>query len=174
MKSILPLCALFFALCFVAFSGEGNCLPVEFLAALAAPKKVTLFSLEPEIDRPIEAQPPKPHESHHGFKVLGSTELAQEAPRTAAIDAIKKAVAAFDGTMARCFEPRHSLRVLTDKGVTYDLVVCFQCDQLRMYRDAKELGTVGVTASSKALDDLLTRANVPLPKGPRSPARNGG
>ena len=162
MKLILTLCAMFFAMGFGAAAAGANTLPEEILAALAAPKKVTLFSLEPEIDHPPEGPQPKSDESHHGFKILGSTELTEEATRTAAIDAIKKAVAAFDGVMARCFEPRHSLRVLTGKGITYDLVVCFQCDQLRIYKGDKEIGSVGVTAPSKALDDLLVRAKVPL------------
>ena len=147
-------------------AGEKR-LPDEIIDALASPKKVILFSLEPEIVRPFDAPQPKPDESHHGFKILGSTELVEESPRTAAVEAITKAVAAFDGEMARCFEPRHSLRVTTTKGATYDLVVCFQCDQLRIYRGEKNIGSVGLTAPSKALDDLLARAKVPLAKAPQ-------
>ena len=164
MKFILTLWVMLLAIGFGSVVAAENGLPDEIVSAFASAKKVTLFSLEPEIDRPFDAPRPKPDEGHHGFKILGSMELAEGAPRTAAIEAIKKAVASFDGAMARCFEPRHSLRVLTEKGITYDLVVCFQCDQLRIYKGDKNIGGAGLTGSSKVLDELLAKANVPLSK----------
>ena len=164
MKTLIALlCSLTAAI--AATPVEPNNLPDEAVAALKTGTKFLLFSLEPEIDRDILAPKPKPEESHHGFKILGSTELVDATSRSSAVAAITDAVRDFNGVLAKCFEPRHSVRVIADNGTTYDFVACFQCHQIYVYRGKERIDTAGMTGSQKRLDDLLVKAKVPLAKG---------
>lgn len=149
----------------VAFAATATeQLPNEAVAALKTGKKFILFSLEPPSDRKLGAPEPKPEQSHHGFRILGSTELADTEARVSAIAAITDAVRHFDGALAACFEPRHSLRVIAANGTTHDFVACFECHQVYVYRGDNRIGTAGMTGSQKQLDDLLIRAKVPVAK----------
>ena len=162
-----------------------NDLPAEVVAALKTGTKFVLFSLEPpvtsveephlkpgmskdqevkELQRAIKELKLNPSEGHHGYTILGSTELADAAAQASAIAAITDAVRGFDGTLAACFEPRHSLRVIAANGTRYDLVACFECRQVYVYRGDTRIGTAGMTGSQKRLDDLLVTAKIPLAK----------
>jgi hypothetical protein len=188
MKILLALlCA--FTTTFAAAPDKSNALPGEALAALKTGTKFVLFSLEPpvtaikdpeitpemtrdqvqkEFERFHREMKLNPEEGHHGYKILGSTELADAGMRASAIAAITDAVRDFDGIVAKCFEPRHSLRVRAANGATYDFVVCFECHQVYVFRGKKRIGTAGMTGSQKRLDDLLVAAKIPLAQ-PTSP-----
>ncbi len=184
MKALLALlCSLTAA--FAAAPVKSNDLPAEAVAALNNGTKFVLFSLEPpittitepqlrpnmtdeqkqkELERFAKELKLKPDEGHHGYKILGSTELADARSRASAVAAITEAVRGFDGAVADCFEPRHSLRVVTANGTTYDFVACFECRQVYVYRDRTRIGTAGMTGSQNRLDDLLIVGKVPLAK----------
>ena len=167
MRILLILLCLFTT----AFSGDSrppNALPAEVSAAFSNGTKFILFSLEPPPIPDFDAPPPKPIEGHHGFKILGSTELADAPSRASAFAAIGDAVRGFNGLVAGCFEPRHSLRVITRDGKVFDLVTCFACHAVRIYRDDKLIAIVGITGSQKRLDDILTAAKVPLAPKPQT------
>ena len=163
MKSLVAvLCLLTAAL--PAAPVKSNNLPDEAVAAFKTGTKFVLFSLEPPITRDPEKPQLKPEEGHHGFAIFGSTELADAPSRASAVAAITDAVRGFDGLLALCFEPRHSLRVIAANGTTYDFVTCFECHQVYVYRGKKRIGTAGMTGSQKRLDDLLVAAKIPLAK----------
>ncbi len=135
---------------------EKNEVPPEVVKALHAPDKVTLYSLEPW------EQPTDKDEKLHGFKILGQSEL--DAKQTViAVREFETAVSGWDGAIAMCFDPRQALRVSANKH-TYDLLLCYACHQLYIYRDGESMAQLGAHGSSKILKDLLTEVGLPISK----------
>lgn len=145
-----------------------NKLPDEAVEALKSGVKFILFSLDPLIAFEAEKEKLKPEENHHGFKILGSTELVNPETKTTAIASLADAVRNFNGIAAGCFFPRHSLRVITAKGATYDFVTCFECYHIEVYLGEKRIGGAGIFGSQEQLDKILTAAKIPLPKPPEA------
>ena len=85
--------------------------------------------------------------------------------RKTLLAALEKGAKDNDGTVARCFDPRHGIRVKAgDK--TIDLVICFACYQTKVFTGDKLSGDYLTTDSPQpALNRVLKDANVPLPKG---------
>lgn len=163
MKIILALFCLFTS-AFASVPFTPNSLPAEAVTAMKTGARFILFSLDPPSFGVPKTPELKPVESHHGFKILGSTELVDVTSRASAVAAITNAVRNYNGVAAGCFNPRHSLRVITATGVTYDFVACFECAGLQVYRGEEGLASAGLTGSQKGLDDLLTKANITLSK----------
>jgi hypothetical protein len=129
-------------------------LPAEVVAAFQAAKTARLYSLEPT----GELLPH--HERLHDERVLGDTTLTWE-QTAAAFRLVKKGVAEGHDRLAYCFAPRHALRVTT-RDHHYDLVICFECVRVVVYRDNEELSSVGLTASPEYFNQLLKAGRVPL------------
>lgn len=56
---------------------------------------------------------------------------------------------------AMCFEPHHALRAVDD-GLLVEVVICFECSQLYVYRNGTESGYATISAAARAgLDRLL-------------------
>lgn len=72
-------------------------------------------------------------------KVLGRTALTDEKTITKLVKAFRAGVNERDLMPASCFWPRHAIRVVHD-GVTYDIVICFECSQYEWYTDDKRQG----------------------------------
>ena len=98
----------------------------------------------------------------HGAKVLGQTKVKGEADLKALVGALKKGVADGEGG-ARCFIPRHGVRVAHD-GKTYDLLICFECHWVYVFTDKSDKPLVLMIADlpQKVFNKLLTDAKVPL------------
>ncbi len=131
-----------------------NKLPEEATKILRVPQSAIFYSLEPW----EEAKPGE--KTLHHFKILGQTNLDPQKESSVA-GAFEKAIADWDGMIAACFDPRHALRVTSEKHV-YDFLLCYNCHQLYVYKDDKLLGSVGAAGSPKYLNGLLTAANVPI------------
>lgn len=143
-----------------------NELPKEVITALDTAPSVTLYSIQPW------GGPDLPEWDFHGHHVLGKIELEQEKARQAANefkDAAARMESAFfgGGVGSNCvITPRHALRVVSE-GHTYDLLLCYQCRQLEVFRDGKEIKFIdGVKGSPLTLNGLLTTANIPLADTP--------
>jgi hypothetical protein len=129
-------------------------LPAEVVAAFEAAKTTKLYSLEPTGEMLPQ------HERLHNERVLGETTLTWEQTATA-FRLIKKGVAEGHDRLAFCFAPRHALRVTTREH-HYDLVICFECVRVDVYRDQERLSSVGLTASPEYFNLLLKAGRVPL------------
>ena len=129
-------------------------LPTEVVAAFEAAKTAKLYSLEPTGEMLPQ------HERLHNERVLGDTTLTWEQTATA-FRLIKKGVAEGHDRLAFCFAPRHALRVTTREH-HYDLVICFECARIDVYRDQERLSSVGLTASPEYFNSLLDEGRVPL------------
>src|SRR5205823_5455268 len=82
----------------------------------------------------------------NGFRVLGQTTITDSDGRRQVAAAVKHAVRDFNGELAACFNPRHGLR-LADNAATYDFVICYECNQLRIYSANQFFPGLGITGS---------------------------
>lgn len=138
--------------------GADGRLPAGVSRAMADADEVTLYSLEPA-GLGAEADPAAAG-SFHGHKVLGSVTVSG-ADRRKLVAALRRGVDDHDGSVAACFIPHHGVRLRTGERTT-DLVVCFQCAQVKVYQ-GREVTSFLVSRSPRpAFNDLLDRAKVPV------------
>jgi hypothetical protein len=76
-------------------------------------------------------------EEFHGYGVLGQAPLRDQASRNELIATIERGIEASSGMVAACFNPRHGLSV-TVNGSTWDLLICYECLSMQVYRDGEE------------------------------------
>lgn len=155
MNGIRCLCALAL-LAGIAGATESlpeNKLPAAVRTALEKADTVELFSLNGATNV---------KDGWHGAKVLGKTTIRDKATRTALAKAVKKGVDdGKDG--ARCFIPRHGLR-MTHAGTSYDVLICFECHWLYIYTEGTDRPLVLMVSESpqKELNKILKASKVPL------------
>jgi TPR repeat protein len=129
----------------------------EVLKALNSPSTITLYSLQPW------GGPDLPEWDFHGHHQNGHVALNQEKARQAIAalnDAISKGAA---GVQSLCIiNPRHALRVISS-GNTYDILICYECGQLELYKNGQSLPFSGSIGSKPdVLNRLLKQAGIPL------------
>jgi hypothetical protein len=139
----------------VAAQGE-NKLPAAVREALEKAEGMTLLSLDPDekagVDAPVQ---------FHGWKVLGKTEVKDKAARAKLVAALVEGASKKGLEPAKCFNPRHGLH-LTYKGKSVDLVICFECAQVRVHGAGADRFLIA-RSPQPALDKILKDAGVPLP-----------
>jgi hypothetical protein len=134
---------------------EPNRLPDAVRDVLTTADRFELLSLDPKIGPTREA-------GHFwGWRVHGSV-VVGPADRDALMAALERGIAENGGWVDACFIPRHGIRA--SRGVSsVDLVVCFQCSQVYLYRNGKDSGRVLVTGSPQpTFDRMLSAAGVQL------------
>ena len=141
----------------------GRIIYQNVVTGVARPDKVTLYSLEfheewswngiPEADE---------NEKFHDIPVLGKVEITDPEKQREIIAALNMAKA--QGTnVAKCFYPRHGVRVV-ENGREVDHLICFECHWLRIYLNGF-LRSDAVPISSWAqpvVNKHLKEANVPI------------
>src|SRR5438034_1378613 len=115
----------------VRAADKENKIPDELQAILEKAEKFELLSLSPEHLQE------KPKDGFHGWRILGKTAMKDADARMNLVAAFKKGVAENKGIVARCFNPRHGIRVTHD-GKTADFVICFECYQVQAYVGDKQ------------------------------------
>ena len=139
----------------VIFLTASSRLPDSVLQALNDADHYELLSLDP-----IPPATPSP-DNFHGFTVLGHVDITDPATRQKLTQALRTS-AREAGPPARCFNPRHGLRG-THSGHDTDLVICFECAQVKVYTGSKEAEGFGVSQHQQGiLDDVLKKAGVKL------------
>jgi hypothetical protein len=117
-----------------------------------------LYSLDP-----FKGQQNEGDSSFHGWKVLGKTALKGANAQTVR-EAVEKGRSDSDGSVAKCFNPRHGLRFTVDQK-TYDFVICYQCLSAEVYDGDNGLGQFLTTSGpAGTLNKILRAAKVPLPE----------
>ena len=96
--------------------------------------------------------------------VLGRVAITDPTTRREIIAAVKADIRAGSSTRAKCFQPRHVLRVVKD-GVVVDVVVCYQCHNYEIHRNGGP--HTGLTpaigdGSRPLLNRILTGAGVAI------------
>lgn len=145
-----------------------NKVPAEVEAALDKADEIVLRSISPKHGLNIFEREPGPGD----YPLLGEVKLTKRdrdrvvaAFRSAAADQAEANKKANGAGGVGCFIPRHAMR-LKHKEVTYDLLICFECSNVRIYKDGKEIEGVGILnrdgKHSKVLNDVLTAAKIEL------------
>ena len=125
------------------------------------PDKLTLYSIDGRNHGSSLPPGPAAGETFHGDPVLGKVVIEDAKRREALIAALNRGLAASDGTMAKCFWPRHGLRAERN-GTTVDYVICFECLQVATHR-GESVVTVAIDKSPlPAFNDEIKRALLPL------------
>lgn len=125
-------------------------------------QSVVLYSLEPSSPNG-NAKPDA--RAFHGHAILGELPINDPAQRKKLFAAFRRGVADHDGTLAACFTPRHGLRIVREK-TTLDLVICFQCSQVKVYENGVPSETILISTSPRTLfNDTLLDAGIPLAQG---------
>lgn len=162
----------------VALSQSPAPLAVELIDRIVRASTVELLSLDPrslternrrqrleaEFDHTPLPLPltVSPADLFHDHQVLGRITLQGVEVREFEV-AFERAVRASDGGVALCFEPRHGVRFVSD-GRQYDLLICFQCHQLYIFRPFDVSGTrVLIGSAADGFNALLSRHGIALP-----------
>jgi hypothetical protein len=133
-----------------------------------------LYSLEPLADPntyEMDYAPNGPGERLHGWRILGKTTVSDESTRRKLIDALKEGMDR-GGPGSKCFYPRHAIRRMND-GKPVDLLICFECGNVALYRDGKHVGGYPHIAPNvrSTFDEALRKARLPLAKKKQKPKR---
>jgi hypothetical protein len=136
---------------------KENKIPDNLRAMLEKADQFELFSLSPDELKE------KPKDGFHGWKVLGKTTVKDAETRQKLLAALQKGVADSDGSVARCFNPRHGIRVTHD-GKTADFIICFECLQVKAFAGDKSHDFLTTRSPQPAFDTVLKEAKVPLPE----------
>jgi hypothetical protein len=119
---------------------------------------MTLFSLDGNYTPEDGKQPPS--EMFNGYPVLGKLEIASPNDRLAILRAVQRGIAESDGKEAKCFWPRHGVR-LKQSGKTIEFLICFHCLQLEQYIDGKPVHKPTTDTPKSVLNGYLKQARVP-------------
>lgn len=151
-RLILPLLLLLVTSC-GAPAGPGRAPAGEMMpevhAILSNSDGATLYSLHPYLHE-TDGEEWATHARYHNYVILGQTEV--DAPTAdEVLTQVYDGIDASDGRVAACFDPRHGIRVETAEG-TIDLVICYSCLSMIVYRDGERAQSLRTTESPR--DDL--------------------
>ena len=136
-------------------TGRGEKVPAEVVTAFDGSETFVLYSLEPTASGDGTAK------GVDHWTVLGQVDPVAETDRAKIVKALWKGIAESDGTMAKCFDPRHAIRV-THRGRTVDCVICFACLQAEFTEGGRST-VVAITATPQPIfDAVLSASGVPL------------
>jgi hypothetical protein len=121
------------ALSLFGIQAEQNQLPPDVVAILNGGDSFMLLSLEPL------AVASASQDIFHGHAVLGRAEIHDAGQRRHLLQALYGGIANAEEKIARCWSPRHGLRVFRGNEVV-DLVICFEC--LHLYWHFRGSGLV--------------------------------
>jgi hypothetical protein len=158
MRALLATLLLLGLLGLEAQAGSKRTLPPDVAKALHDAQRVELYSLEPWFDPDAAKQ----EAMWHDFVLLGHTTLSKEDSRIAVAE-FEAAIEKSAGGSAACFDPRHAMSFVS-AGHKYDILLCYECGGLAVYRDDEYLLKVGAEGSPAVLNRLLAKAEVPLSK----------
>src|SRR5262245_37352099 len=100
-------------------------------------------------------------EHFRGYPVLGKVEVTDPQERKR-IAATLKASLGSEDKMSKCFCPRHAVR-FTQKGHTFEYLICFQCSDFSEYVDGEHGRWGGFDPSVKAtFNQPLVDAGIPI------------
>jgi len=86
-------------------------------------------------------------EEFHGYAVLKQLTVPVTPELVSVIRDLDFAGQHWNGGIAKCFNPRHAARVI-EQGVTYDLLICYECKLAYIYRDETKIGTIYFSTNS--------------------------
>lgn len=126
-----------------------------------------LVSVDPE-DLPPEFIPM--HESvptgrqGRRWRILGESKISEE-KTDEVLHALKAGIVLYDeDAIPACFNPRHAIRIRSS-GETIEIVICFECDQIEIFKHGKEIGGHMTADAPRAYFEQLVRdSGLPSPQ----------
>lgn len=96
----------------------------------------------------------------HGYRVLGSAPIDDDAVRAQLVDALYRGIRESEGDAAACFNPRHGIRTVSDER-TVEFVICFECLSMHLYVDGTRHESILTSGSpASTFNDVLDDANI--------------
>lgn len=161
----------FFAVCVaISLAGSGTAgqageldVPAPVLEALRGAERYELLSLDPAYYEEV------PDDNFHGWRVLGRASIVDVEARNGLNDALRSGAQESDGSAAMCFHPRHGIHLTRADQVT-DLVICFECNQVKVFVDAQSSEGFFTTSSPhEVFDNALKEVGLPVAELPEDP-----
>ncbi len=97
---------------------------------------------------------PPPELNFHNYEILGQVTVKVTPELQGVITALDHAGQHWEGGVSSCFSPRHGLRVVKN-GVTYDLLICYECMRAELFEGGKDAGLIGMTGREAPQPDVL-------------------
>jgi len=142
-------------LSFVAGCASGPGFEETETAVLEKSDRGELLALDPVPKGDDASKTTTTGEDFHGYRVLGRAQLDKD-ERERLIGAARGAVDDNEGRAMKCFNPRHGLRVVA-QGDTVDLVICFECLQMKVYQGAQERLLLIGQEQEREFDEAFSR-----------------
>jgi len=128
-------------------------LPLVVTRALDGADRYELLSLNPYLSRP----------DFYNHGMLGRVAITDRATRDHLNAELAAGARRSDGRVMACFNPRHGIRLTDARGVVTDVLICFECRQVQVIRNGKQIAAFTTDASPQAaFDEVLRAASVPL------------
>jgi hypothetical protein len=113
--------------------------PGDSLQVLEQAETMQLFSLQPESSAESDMR---------GWKVLGQLPITDPAVRTHLVSSLRAAMEDQFAGRRPCFRPRHAIRA-TKQDQTIDVLICFECGRVQVFRGSKMTEGVVTTAGCR-------------------------
>lgn len=104
---------------------------------------------------------PAAGEDFHGHRVVWRTLVTDPAVQERIIDVVNGGISPF-ATQAKCFNPRHGVRVSQGKR-TVDIVICYECGSVQVH-DGESVTQIATTNVQPDLDEVFDKL---AGKGPK-------
>lgn len=149
----------FFLISLLSISALVGCGPID--SSTAGIESMVLYSVDGKFKASNDKRTPA-GEFYRGRPVFGKVSIDDAATRAKVLSELNKSITASDGTVSKCFWPRHALKVTRRGQKTIEYVICFECLQLKSYEN-NQSETTPITKSAEAyFDKLLSDAGVKL------------
>jgi Protein of unknown function (DUF1559) len=136
-------------------------IPAAAKAILDTAESLELLSLD------LLTPDDNPKGTFHGWKVLGKKAIDKAEVRKSLVLVFEKGVAEYKEMGKKCFLPRHGIRV-KHAGKVADFVICFECNNVRVYVDGGvETEFLVSDSPAKTFNNILKDAGVKLPAQPK-------
>jgi hypothetical protein len=144
---------------YAPFATKGKSIPAMELRALERGEAYELVSLDPDPRKRVDQAST---DGFHGWFVLGRTAIEDPDVRRKLNEALSNGVRNSGNMAAKCFNPRHAIRVTLGDEVI-DFVICFECRQVAVFTGNSEAEWFLTSDLPQAVfDDVLKQAGVPL------------
>ncbi len=143
----------------IMYSYAGDGLPRDISDFFSSAQVFTLYSLEPALAGKSSR---KDVEKFRHWSVLGKTSSLDQRERRDLEEALTRGNQENQGEVAACFNPRHGIHLQRAKE-SVDLVICFECAQVEVFKDGKKVSNFLTTASPAVVFNRILRAKgIPL------------
>ncbi len=132
----------------------------DWLQPMAQATRITLYSIDGTEKNKDQKMPPA-MEEFRGYPVLGKIEIKSADERAEVVQALKQGTENLNHGFARCFWPRHALRVERNGKIT-DYVICFECFWIKAFLGNEVKDIVTSKEPQELLNQHLKKARIAI------------